>query len=114
MNKFFINLKTKKAPKTYNNILMFLKGFFNYLIEINPTATHNSTWGIYTTEGIDKNYHKQKTAIASVNSYTCIHVFDWDDIEKIIKLIVAKKRIYARDCSVKEISASDVQPSNAL
>ena len=34
MNKFFVDLRTKKAPKTYNNILMFLKGFFNYLIEI--------------------------------------------------------------------------------
>ena len=34
LSKFFIDLKEKKAPKTYNNILMFLKGFFNYMVEL--------------------------------------------------------------------------------
>lgn len=79
----------------------------NYLVEINPTATHNSTWGVYTTEGLDRNYHKQKTAIATTNGYQCLHVFDWDDVEKVIKLLAQKQRIYARDCEVKEISAAD-------
>ncbi len=34
MSKFLIELKEEKAPKTFNNILMFLKGFFNYMVEI--------------------------------------------------------------------------------
>lgn len=79
----------------------------NYLIEINPTATHNSTWGIYTPEGLDKSYHKQKTTIATTHGYNCIHVFDWDDLDKVVKLLEPKKSIYARNCIVKELSASE-------
>lgn len=79
----------------------------NYLIEVNPTATHNSTWGIYSEEGLSKDYHKQKTAIAASNSYSCIHIFDWDDQNKIIKMLENKSRIYARECLVKEISVQE-------
>lgn len=77
----------------------------DYLIEINPTATHNSTWGIYTLEGLNKDYHKQKTSIAAANNYTCIHVFDWDDPNKIIQMLNDKQRINARDCLIQELSA---------
>ena len=76
-----------------------------YLIEINPTATHNSTWGIYTKEGLDKNYHKQKTSIAIANNYKCIHIFDWDDINKIVNMLKQKPQVYARNCLIREISA---------
>jgi len=79
----------------------------NYLIEINPTATHNSTWGIYSSEGLAKDYHKQKAAIAAANGYMCIHVFDWDDQNKIIQMLENKERIYARDCTIKELSAAE-------
>jgi hypothetical protein len=34
-------------------------------------------------------------------------VFDWDDANKIIGLLKPKQRIYARNCTVKEISASE-------
>lgn len=77
----------------------------NKLIEINPTPTHNSTWGIYSKEGLDRNYHKLKSEIAEKNNYQCIHVFDWDDPNKIINLITPRKKVYARVCKVKEISA---------
>lgn len=77
----------------------------NYLIEINPTPTHNSTWGIYSTEGLDRQYHKQKTDIATNAGYRCIHVFDWDDPAKIINMLLPKSRLYARDCQVQEVSA---------
>ena len=75
------------------------------LIEINPTPTHNSTWGIYSAQGIGKNYHKEKSATAEQNNYQCIHVFDWEDIDIIINLLHQRKSIYARKCDVKEISA---------
>ena len=82
------------------------------LIEINPSATHNSTWGIYNDSGLSKEYHKQKTSIAAVNGYHCVHVFDWDDQNKIIKMFEPKKHVYARDCITKELSA--VEAANFL
>lgn len=75
----------------------------NLLIEIDPTATHNSTWSLYSdSAGIDKNYHYTKTSIAQKNNYHCIHIFDWDDEQKIIEVFLTKKeKIYARKCEVK-------------
>ena len=79
----------------------------NNLIEINPFATHNSTWGIYGQEGMDKYYHYNKTALAKEAGYNCINVWDWDDQNKIIQLLSRRERIYARNCVVKEISKID-------
>lgn len=79
----------------------------DFLIEINPTATHNSTWGIYSTEGLNKSYHRQKTVIATTNNYKCIHVFDWDDQNKIVQMLTDKSQIYARDCVIRELSAME-------
>lgn len=74
------------------------------LIEINPTATHNSTWGIFTPVGLDKNYHHEKTKLALTNNFKCIHIFDWDNVDKIIEIILTKKsKIYARNCEIKLI-----------
>lgn len=38
MSKFLVELKDKYSPKSYNNLLMFLKGFFNYFIDIKVIA----------------------------------------------------------------------------
>lgn len=70
------------------------------LIEIDPTYTHNIIGNHWNSNGIDPNYHLEKTMIAEKNSYRCIHVFDWDDWDKIIDLVAPKKRIYARNCEV--------------
>ena len=60
----------------------------NYLIEINPFATHNSTWGAYGDyKGIDKYYHYNKSKLAFENGYICIHVFDWMDKSKVIDIL---------------------------
>ena len=77
------------------------------LVEINPTATHNSTWGIYSPEGLDKNYHKNKTNIANTNDLQCIHVFDWDDPTKVVAMLNTKEAIYGRTCSIKEVPAQE-------
>lgn len=79
----------------------------NYLLEINPSATHNSTWGIYSPEGLDVKYHKQKSAIATAASYHCIHKFDWDNLDKILNIVNHRPTIYARKCELAEISAKD-------
>ena len=77
------------------------------LIELNPYATHHSTWGIRNNPPKSSNYHQQKSKLATDNGYFCIHIFDWDNQNKIIQMLKNKQRIYARECTIKEISASD-------
>lgn len=90
----------KKEFPVENLIYDFKVG--NNLIEINPTATHNINWSPFGKEK-DKNYHLRKTNVAKNNGYKCIHVWDWDDMDKIINLLKPKQTIYARQCSIKNI-----------
>ena len=56
----------------------------NVLIEIDPTDTHNSIsspFGHIT----DSQYHRLKSKCAQRNGFICIHVFDWNNIEEIVK-----------------------------
>ena len=95
------NIKYKKE---------FILGRYNYdfkvgnnLIEVNPTITHNSTWSPFGNP-LDTNYHYNKTKFANDNGYRCINIWEWDDLDKIIKLLKPRKRIYARNCEVRVIS----------
>lgn len=82
----------------------------NILIEINPTYTHNSTIGAFNFSGsrrppLSPLYHLSKTLIAEENGFKCVHVWDWDNPEKILDLVNDKKEIiYARKCEIKEPS----------
>ena len=80
----------------------------NILIEINPTYTHNSTNPTWfhnsKKEPLAKDYHFNKTILAKNHNYRCIHIWDWDNINKVIDLIKPKERIYARKCILKEVS----------
>jgi hypothetical protein len=80
----------------------------NNLIEINPSATHNCTWSPFNN-CIDKYYHFNKSKLARDNGYRCIHVFDWDNIDKILQLLKPRKRIYARNCEVKKVSLNNAR-----
>ena len=76
----------------------------NILIEIDPFATHNSTWGLYNNPK-DKNYHWNKSGLARKYGYRCIHIWDWDDKNKILHLLQNDTDIiYARKCEIKEVS----------
>lgn len=79
----------------------------NTLIEINPFVTHNSTWGprFGSTQKSPKprDYHLQKTNFAKEHGFHCIHIFDWDDSDKIVEMLKPKTQVYARNCTVKEI-----------
>ena len=77
------------------------------LIEINPTATHNSTFGIKNRAPLEKTYHTDKTKLAEKHGFTCIHIWDWDDPEMIAKSMLAKETLYARECTVSEITARE-------
>ena len=72
------------------------------LIEIDPTYTHNVV-GNHWSSGLEPNYHLDKSQIAWKNGYRCIHVFDWDDVNRIVQLIGPKKTIYARKCDIKSV-----------
>ena len=71
----------------------------NFLIEINPYATHNSTWGIYSPDGLKKDYHLNKSKIASKYGYNCIHLFDWDNKDIILEII---QGILPQSCIIKQ------------
>lgn len=79
----------------------------NYLIEIDPYATHNSTWGIRNNPPKSSSYHKQKSDIAKEKGYFCIHKFDWDDALKIIMLLQSKSQVGARECQVREVTKEE-------
>ena len=79
----------------------------NTLIEINPTATHNTHFNPYGKNRIDTNYHKNKSNLAWCNGYNVIHVFDWDDIDKVVQLLRERETVYARKCEVRLVNEVD-------
>lgn len=82
----------------------------NILIEINPSITHNSTLSPFPNiKPTAKDYHKNKTLIAKNNNYRCIHIFDWDDKDKIINLLKPRDTLYARNCEIKEVHIKEAK-----
>ena len=79
----------------------------NNLVEINPTATHNTHFNPYGKNRIDINYHKSKSNLAMCNGYSVIHVFDWDNIDKVVQLLRDRETVYARKCDVRLINDVD-------
>lgn len=80
------------------------------LVEINPWAWHNSTYcPLVSGEPVDRNYHYDKTQIATKNGYRCINVWDWDDKNKIVALLKEKETIGARECAVKLVDKNEEQ-----
>lgn len=79
------------------------------LIEINPFATHNINWSPFGENKIkSKTYHFEKSKLARQKGFRCIHVFDWDDTNKIIQLLKDRPRVFARKCKVGEIQDKDL------
>lgn len=76
----------------------------NILVEINPTSTHNSTWGVFGMDATSKTYHREKRDTAVHSGYRCIHVWDWDNTDLIIKQLKSRNRVYARTCDCRYIS----------
>lgn len=79
----------------------------NTLVEINPTVSHNAVFNFYSGKKIespDRNYHLDKTKLAESHGFRCVHVWDWDDWNKIVDLVLPiTRRIYARNCQVVEL-----------
>ena len=80
------------------------------LIEINPFAYHNVTWHPYNKK-ITKTKHRDKMQLALDNWYRCITVWDWDDLEKIPRLLKKdREKIGARSCIVKQLEYNEYHP----
>ena len=79
----------------------------NILIEIDPTFTHTAE-KTFKCKGLAPNYHLAKSELAKENGYQCVHVWDWDDWEKVVKLLTPKKRLYARNMSIYVLKNKDV------
>lgn len=75
----------------------------NTLIEVNPYATHNVNWSPYGDVKIDRNYHMTKTDIGKKYGFRVINIWDWDNVELIIKSLVNKRHIYARECVIDKV-----------
>lgn len=69
-----------------------------YLLEIDPYSTHNTTWGVFNNPK-SADYHRLKTLNAFNNNYTCLHIFDWTNVNELIYNIV-NKNITIEDTSV--------------
>ena len=86
----------------------------NILIEVDPTPSHNSLVNIYSPKedvkpGLHSKYHIEKTELAIAHGFRCIHIFDWDDVDKLIRTIIPPKYIiYARKCEIKEVESKEV------
>lgn len=60
----------------------------NILIEVNPTATHNSSWSPFTDgKPKDKYYHQNKSLTALKNNYFCFIIWDWTKKEALIDFL---------------------------
>lgn len=75
----------------------------NTLVEIDPAATHNSTWNPFGGDPFTSKYHHNKSKFAETRGYRCIHVWDWDNIDLIIAQLQKRLRVYARNCEIKLI-----------
>ena len=83
----------------------------NIAIECNGLYWHS------TKNGIDTNYHLNKTKLCKDKDVRLIHIFEneWNEKNDICKSIIAsalgiyKERIYARKCIIKEVSKIDEQ-----
>lgn len=75
------------------------------LVEINPTYTHNSLYSHFNPEGLPKDYHAERTKYANEHGYKCVHVWDWDDWNKVLTLLTPKDTLYARNCDVVQVDA---------
>lgn len=84
-------LKYQNEYLIKNNPYDFYLPDYGVLIEINPTFTHNSTYGPYIHgkqyNPKDKYYHYNKSKIAKENNYICIHKFCWNTNEEVLDLI---------------------------
>ena len=76
------------------------------VIEIDPTYTHNTIGNHWSNEGLSEDYHLNKSQVATENGYQCVHIFDWDDNDKVLNMFKDKQTIHARKCEIYRLKKS--------
>ena len=79
----------------------------NILVELNPTYTHSDLPN-HWAEGLPYDYHLEKSQVAIDHGYRCIHVFDWDSLDKVGALMQPRDKIFARSCSIEEVDPKQI------
>lgn len=91
------NIKCKREkllPKEDNYFYKYDFIVDKYLLEINPSITHNINFKPYGDKlGLSKDYHINKSKLAYDNGYQCICIWDWDNWDKILKLIFPEPKV---------------------
>lgn len=70
---------------------------YNVVIHVSDTASYN-------TFKVANRYQLHMLQAAEERGLRCIHIFDWDNIEKIYMLFQPRTRIYARNCVIEELN----------
>lgn len=78
----------------------------NTLIEVDPYAFHNVTWHPFNNP-LPRGYHLNKSRVGWDNGYNVIHVFDWDNIDDIVNLLVNP------ECKIIDSDTIEVDNSKA-
>ena len=74
----------------------------NILIDLDTTYKNN-------LKQVNSEYHLDKTENAKEYGYRCIHIFDWEDWNKIIDLISPRKYLIgARKCNIVELTNNKI------
>lgn len=77
------------------------------VLEIDPSYTHSPIGTHWCSKGIAADYHKIKSDLAKQYGYRCIHIFDWDDQDKIIQMLKPTRRLYARNLEIWVITPEE-------
>lgn len=86
-----------------------------YIPEKNLAIEYNGVYWHSINAGMDKKYHLNKTLMCEEKGIRLIHIFqnEWKDHSDICKSIIASalgiydKKLYARNCNIKEVSLND-------
>lgn len=79
----------------------------NIVLEIDPSYTHSAVAN-HWAEGKSSDYHLSRSILAEEAGYRCIHIFEWDDPDKIGKMLQARKKVYARKCILRQLKPKDI------
>lgn len=104
-NGFNVRYETTVEDKCYDLELVGT----NVLIELNPSYTHSSAWSPFGNHtGKSKDYHSVKTNVAVKNGYRCVHIWDWDNWNKVLYIFPGQRKyVAARKCKVVNISEDE-------
>lgn len=76
---------------------------YKILIEIDPSYTHSivkNHWG----HAVSPSYHKDRTNLAKSSGYRCIHIFDWDNPNKVVKSLIFDRLIEKVEIKLIELN----------